>query len=104
MIIRALSTRSPYSRGGVKFDRALGVGPDGRAMVEIDQATLRRIGEAGLRDLVEDPSIELQFPPEVGRHGDVSLPKPRPPSPANHRAPAAGKGRRAASAKTKAGG
>jgi hypothetical protein len=68
MIIRAISARSPYQRGGLKFDAAAAAWGDGRAMVEIDQVTLRRIGEDGLRALVQDPNIELIMPPEVGRH------------------------------------
>jgi hypothetical protein len=68
MHIRALSVRSPYERGGVKFDSRVLAWGDGRACVELDQVTLRRIGEAGLRELVQDPNIELHFPPEIGRH------------------------------------
>jgi hypothetical protein len=68
MIIRALSCRSPYQRGGVKFDSRVLAWGDGRAMVELDHFTLRRIGEPGLRELVLDPNIELQIPKEPGHH------------------------------------
>jgi hypothetical protein len=73
MNLRALSLRSPYRRAGLTFDNAILAAQDGRAMVEIDQATLRRLGGDGLKELQLDPSIELQVPPEIGRHGDVSL-------------------------------
>jgi hypothetical protein len=88
MAIRAISSRSPYLRGGVKFDASVAQTGDGRAVVEIDQAMLRRIGDDGLRELVQDPNIELQIPPEIGRHAPpIAKPAPKlaPRAPAKAR-------------------
>ena len=60
MAIRALASRSPYTRGGVYFDARVAQYVDGRAMVVIDDKVLASIGRDGLRQLVEDPNIELQ--------------------------------------------
>lgn len=69
MIVRVISARAPYRRGGVAFETTSERTADGRAVVDLDAAAMRRIGTDGFRELLTDPNIEVQFPAEPGWRG-----------------------------------
>jgi hypothetical protein len=65
-VVRFISQRQPYHRGGLAFDEASKRSPDGRAMVECDQAAMERMGPANFHELLADPNVEVQIAAKSG--------------------------------------
>lgn len=65
---RFISSRSPYERGGLTFDRSSKRTAEGHALVELDLVGLERLGEDGFCELVRDPSITIEVMSEDGQY------------------------------------
>jgi hypothetical protein len=89
-IVRVLSSRSPYQRGGLSFDSACKRSADGRALVELSAVEARALGDENFRELVSDPAISLEFSDRHAAAASKAPParKAKPKSKARPKAPA----------------
>ncbi|MGI8839759.1 MAG: hypothetical protein ACR2F8_03075 [Caulobacteraceae bacterium] len=79
-VIRFLSTRSPYRRGGLIFDSTAVGTRDGRAALYLNQAEFDRISPADYADLVADPAITIEFRKDWERARGIAAAPPTHPS------------------------